>query len=308
MSGWLERLSPNIRGAIFMVVAMAGFSSNDSMMKLLGRDLDLYQAIFLRGVVVTAIFGIATLAVGAMHPIRGRHDHRALAGRTLGEIAGAFCFLTALMHMPLANATAILQSLPLTITLAAAYLLGEPVGWRRYTAICVGFAGVVVIVRPGAEGFNAYSILIVISVLFFTLRDLATRMISAEVPTALAAFVTSALTTLAAGAVSVFTGWRAVSAINVLEIAIGSACLVVGYAFSILAMRTGEVAVVAPFRYVLLLWAMILGFLIYGDIPDRWMLAGAAIVVGTGLYTFHRERRAARPVPPIREIAGRRVS
>lgn len=150
----LAGLAPNMRGALFMVIAMAGFSCNDAMIKLLALDLDLYQAIFLRGMVVTTAFTALAAATGGLRRRIGARDRRALTGRTLGEILGAFCFLTALTQLPMANATAILQSMPLAITLAAAWMLNEPVGWRRYAAIAVGFLGVLVIVRPGSEGIQ----------------------------------------------------------------------------------------------------------------------------------------------------------
>jgi drug/metabolite transporter (DMT)-like permease len=283
--------SPNARGAAFMTLAMAGFSCNDAMIKLVSQDIDLYQAIFLRGLLVTTGFGLLAAATGALGPIRSPRDRRALAGRTVGEIFGVFCFLTALTRMPIANATAILQSLPLALTLGAAYLMHEPVGKGRYGAILVGFLGVLVIVRPGSDGFSGYSLLAVISVFLFTLRDLSTRQISPDVPTVLAAFLTSGLTTLAAGGVSLFTGWSGLSAANVLTLCFGAACLMVGYHFSIIGMRTGEVGFVSPFRYSLLIWAMMLGWLVYGDVPDLWMLVGAGIVVAAGSYTFYSERR-----------------
>lgn len=290
----LAGLAPNMRGALFMVIAMAGFSCNDAMIKLLALDLDLYQAIFLRGMVVTTAFAALAAATGGLRRRIGVRDRRALTGRTIGEILGAFCFLTALTQLPMANATAILQSMPLAITLAAAWMLNEPVGWRRYAAIAVGFFGVLVIVRPGSEGFNAYALLALIAVGLFSLRDLSTRLISPDVPTFLAAGITSAFTTLAAGIVSIFTGWHAVAPEHLLILVIGSACLMIGYSFSIIAMRTGDVAVISPFRYTLLIWAMLLGWAVYGDIPDVWMVIGALIVVASGIYTFNRERRAAR--------------
>lgn len=294
MIGSLSGASPNVRGAAFMTLAMAGFSTNDAMIKLVTRDLDLYQAIFLRGIFVTLGFGLLAWGAGVLRPVRSPRDKRALAGRTVGEIVGAFCFLTALTQMPIANATAILQSLPLAITLGAAYLLHEPVGWQRYLAIGVGFLGVMVIVRPGSEGFSAYSLLAVAAVFLFTLRDLSTRMISPDVPTTLAAFITSALTTSVAGIVSIFTGWSDISLFNVATLLFGALCLMVGYHFSIVGMRTGEVGFVSPFRYSLLIWAMMLGWFIYDDVPGLAMLAGAAIVIAAGSYTFYSERGPVR--------------
>ncbi|WP_424933086.1 DMT family transporter [Amaricoccus macauensis] len=290
----LADASPNARGAAFMVLAMAGFSSNDALIKLVSQDIPLFQAIFLRGVIVSAAFGLIAYATGVLKSVHSRRDRRALLGRTTGETLGAFCFLTALTQLPIANATAILQSMPLAITLGAAFLLHEPVGWKRYAAIAVGFLGVLVIVRPGAEGFNSYGFLAMAAVFLFTLRDLSTRQISPDVATVLAAFITSSITTCVAGIVSLFGGWETVTGLNVLTLFVGAGCLMVGYHFSIIGMRTGDVGFVSPFRYALLIWAMILGWLIYGDIPDIWMITGAGIVVAAGFYTFYEERARRR--------------
>jgi drug/metabolite transporter (DMT)-like permease len=290
-------LSDNMRGAAFMMLSMAGFSTNDAMIKLVAGELPLYQAIFLRGAMVTAILVGLAWAQGALRPVRSARDRRIFALRSLGEIGGTFCFLTALFHMPIANASAVLQSLPLAITLAAAVFLGEPVGWRRYGAIAVGFVGVLIIVRPGSAGFNGYSLFAVAAIGFIVLRDLATRRLSPDVPSFLAATVTSTALTVAAGLAASLEGWQPVSGAHLGTLFGAGLCLIVGYLFGVMTMRTGEIAFVAPFRYTLLLWAMLLGWLIYDEVPDRWMLTGATIVVAMGLYTFYRERRLglARP-------------
>jgi drug/metabolite transporter (DMT)-like permease len=288
----MAQISDNARGAGFMVLSMAGFSSNDALIKLVSDELDLFQAIFLRGVMVSALMGGMAWAAGAFRHLPGRRDRRILAIRSVGEIGGTFCFLTALFNMPIANASAILQSLPLAITLAAAVVFGEPVGWRRMAAILIGFAGVLIIVRPGAVGFNAYALFAVAAVGFIVLRDLSTRRLSPEMPSLQAAVVTAAAITAAAGLVSIFSGWRPVGAGSLAALAGSASCLIVGYIFGVMTMRVGEIAFVSPFRYTLLLWAMLLGYLVFSEVPDAWMLTGAAVVVATGLYTFHRERNA----------------
>jgi len=281
----------NMRGAGFMSLSMAGFTTNDAMIKLVAGSLPLVQAIFVRGLIVTAILAALTWATGALAAVPSRRDRRILVLRSVGEIGGTFCFLTALFHMPIANASAILQSLPLAITLAAAVFLGEPVGWRRYLAIGVGFVGVLIIVRPGTEGFNAYALSAVAAVGFIVLRDLTTRRLSPEVPSFLAAVITSAAITAAAGIACVFVDLRAVSMSHLAALTGSGLFLMGGYLFGIMAMRVGEIAFVQPFRYTLLIWAMLLGWLIYDEVPDAWMLTGAGIIVAMGLYTFHRERK-----------------
>jgi len=151
-------MSPNLRGALLMAASMAFFTMNDVFVKLLSGDLYLFQIIFLRGILTTTLLiGVAfAFRQVTFHVPRG--DWAPLAGRTICEIGAAVFFLAALVNMPIANATAILAALPLSVTLAAAVFLKEPLGWRRMSAVLVGFAGVMLIVQPGTDGFNAFSL------------------------------------------------------------------------------------------------------------------------------------------------------
>ena len=287
-----EPLSPNMRGALFMSASMAGFSSNDAMIKLVAGEVPLFQAILIRGTFLVLMLGTIAWASGALRIRLSRRDRWIMTLRTAGEIGGTFCFLTALFNMPIANASPLPQSLPLAITLAAALFLGEPVGWRRYLAIAIGFIGVLVIVRPGSDGFNSYSLFAVAAIGFIVLRDLSTRALSPAVPSLYAAFVTgAAITAAAALMVLVRQDWVTPEPQHLLTLAIGACCLIVGYIFGVMSMRVGQISVVSPFRYTLLLWAIGFGWLLFGERPDAFMLLGAGIIVGTGLYTFSRERK-----------------
>ncbi len=286
--------SENTRAAVMMMAGMAGFTLNDTCMKLVTQDLPLFQAIFLRGLGTSMLLAVLCHLQGALHFRVARGDRAVIAWRTLGEIGATVCFLTALMHMPLANVTAVLQSLPLAVTLAGALFLGEAVGWRRWLAILAGFAGVMLIVRPGTEGFDRYSVLALGAVCFVVLRDLSTRRLTPGVSSAAVALVTAVAITLVAAGASVFESWVWPAPGNVALLLAASVLIVGGYLFIVLAMRTGEIAVVAPFRYTGLLWALALGWAVFGDFPALLTLLGAAIVVGTGIFTFYRER-AARP-------------
>lgn len=287
----------NLRAAGYMMASMAGFTCNDALIKTVAGDLPLFQAIFLRGFVATALLGLFALHRGVLRFRPGQRDQRLIGLRAVGEIGGTLCFLTALFHMPLANASAILQSVPLAVTLAAAFFFGEPVGWRRYLAILVGFLGVMIIIRPGSEGFNAYALWAVGAIGFIVLRDLSTRRLAPDVPTLGIVFVTSLAITLTGGMLTVFDGWAPVSRLHLMALTGAALCLIAGYLFGVMTMRIGEIAFVQPFRYTLLIWAMLLGILVFGEWPDVWMLAGSAVIVATGLYTFYRERRLARLRP-----------
>ena len=212
-------LSDNARGALFMMASMAGFSLNDALIKSVSDDLPLFQAVFLRGLVATALIGAVAWSQDVFRFRPGRRDRRMIGQRAFAEIAGTACFLTALFNMPIANATAILQSVPLAVTLGAALFLGESVGWRRYLAIGIGFIGVLIIVRPGSGGFNAYALLAVGAVGFIVLRDLSTRSLTPEAPAAYVVFMTSTAITAVAGLAAVLTDWRPFDAMHLLALA-----------------------------------------------------------------------------------------
>ncbi len=283
-------MTDNIHGALWMSLSMIGFVLNDTIMKSLSGEVPLFQAILLRGLFATALIVALAWHRGALRYRPAGPDRSRIAWRTVGEIGATCFFLTALFNMPIANATAILQAASLGVTLAAALILGDPVGWRRYTAIMIGFAGVLLIVRPGTEGFNIYSLSALAAVGFIILRDLATRRLSRSVPGLLVTVVTSCSITSAGLVMTLATGWQPISFASVALMAAASGFLLVGYYSGVEAMRVGEVASVSPFRYSNLLWALILGYLVFADLPDAMTLLGAGVVVATGLYTLHRER------------------
>lgn len=284
-------LAENLRGAGFMVVMTAGFSANDAFIKSVSDELPLFQAVFVRGIIATTLLAGLAWWQGALLPARGRRDRRLVGIRSLAEIGGTVCFLTALFHMPIADATAILQSIPLVVTLAGAVFFAEPVGWRRWIAIVVGFIGVLILVRPGSSTFTIYALWAIGALGFIVLRDLSTRALSPATPGATVAFVTSAVLTVFAGVATLADEWAPLEFDAVLRLAVAACALIVAYVFGVRAMRLGEIGFVQPFRYTLLIWAMIFGIVMFDEWPDIWMLVGSAIVVATGLFTFYRERK-----------------
>jgi drug/metabolite transporter (DMT)-like permease len=228
-------------------------------------------------------------------------DWGLVALRTVAEIGAAYTFITALFNMPLANATAIIQTIPLSVTLAGALFLREPLGWRRLTAIVVGFAGVLLIVRPGTEGFTVYSIYALVSVLFVTLRDLATRRLSHAVPSLTVALTAAAGVALFGALGTAGSDWVPVTPRAGLLLAGATAFVIGGYLCSVMVMRVGDLGVVAPFRYTSLLFALVLGLVVFGDWPSSITLLGAAIIAGSGIYTLLRERHLKRrQIVPLR--------
>ena len=284
----------NLRGAGFISLSMLGFAVNDALMKLVGPELGLFQAVFLRGLFATFAIGALAVIFGAIRR-PSRRDLAWIGARTAGEIGATVCVLTAVFNMPLAAVSSILQTLPLSLTLVGALFLGERVGWRRWGAILVGFAGVLVLLRPGAGDFDPYALWALAAVGFVTLRDVATRKIGRATPSLLVTVsTTGAVTVLAGLAVAEGGGWTPVPAASLAGLAGAAGAILVGYFFGVQGMRVGDIGFIAPFRYTILIWSMLLGFLLFAERPDAATWTGAAIIVGAGLYTFRRERRAAR--------------
>jgi drug/metabolite transporter (DMT)-like permease len=294
--GAAMEISNNSRGILYMVVAMTTFTLNDTFMKLATETVPLSQAIAVRGtltvlalVVLAQLMGVKRLGLSIV-------DRKLLGWRTFAEVGGTITFLLALRQMPLANISAILQSLPLAVTLAAAVLLKEPVGWRRMTAILVGFCGVMMIVRPGTEGFNIWSVLALVSVGFIVLRDLSTRQVGAHIPSVVIALYSAVAVTIMGYAGLALESWRILSVTETLMVASAAGILIMGYMFSVMAMRVGDVAIIAPFRYSSLIVAIFLGWLVFDTLPGIWTVVGAVVVVATGLYTYLRENQLHRRI------------
>ncbi|MEO0772318.1 MAG: DMT family transporter [Pseudomonadota bacterium] len=277
-----------------MTASMAAFTFNDTLMKMMAGDVPLYQLLFLRGIMTTTMVALIAWRMGAFSVAIPPRDRALIFLRSLADTAAAYFFLTALFNMPLANVTAILQALPLTITLAAWAFLGEPIGWRRFLAIMVGLAGVMLIIRPGTDDFTIYSLYGVAAVTCVTARDLLTRSMSRAVPTMLAVFANSTMIMVVFGLLTLPGDWVAMTP-RTWGITTAASVFIIGaYLFSILVMRVGDIAFVAPFRYTGLIWALILGYLVFDDWPAPLTLIGAAIVVASGLFTLYRETRAMR--------------
>lgn len=278
-----------------MLVAMAAFVVNDSMVKLSSAEMGVPQIMAVRGAMATVLLAALAYARGAFRSPRVILQPMVLV-RTVADIGATVFYISALASLPLANATAIFQALPLTVTLGAALFLGEPVGWRRWTAIGVGFLGVLVIVRPGLEGFTAASLYVLASVLCAAVRDLVTRRLPMAIPSLFISVATAFAVMLTGWAMVPFTEWTPLEPRQFGTLAVAAVMIGVGYIFIVEAMRTGDMGFVAPFRYSILLFALLIGILVFGERPDALVLLGSAIVVASGGYTLYRERRRGRPV------------
>lgn len=273
-----------------MLVAMACFVFNDAFVKLVGLNLPVGQIIAIRGFFALMIvlpfacyFGVLRHAPRLLQPL--------IAVRALGEMLATGLFLLGLVHLPFAEANAVLQFTPLGVTAASALFLGERVGWRRWLAAAAGLLGVLMIIKPGSDVFNWYSVPLLASVLCVVVRDLATRRIDPGVPTLLVT-VLSAASVMVFGLIwSLFEPWQTASSTDILNLLGAAVFLVMGYFTITVALRTGEISAVAPFRYSVVVYAIVTGYFIWGEVPDRWAILGVIIVAAAGLYTFHRERK-----------------
>jgi drug/metabolite transporter (DMT)-like permease len=277
-----------------MLGAMVLFAVEDLFLKWLAVDLALGQIILISGLLGAPVFMLMAWRQGqgiwvkdALHP--------SVITRNIGEMIGTASFVAALAVVPLGTVAAVFQAMPLAVTMGAAVIFGEQVGWRRWTAIGVGFLGVLLVIQPGAEGFQTASLLVLVTVAGMTMRDLAARAIPARVTTAqISAWGLMAVTVLGVGMLAVTGGGRTVTPVEAL-ILLGAVVFgTAGYWAITSATRTGEVAVVAPFRYTRLVFSMSLGVIFLAEQPNRLTLAGAALIVASGLYAFARERARKR--------------
>jgi len=281
-----------------MVLAMFGFTVNDLFVKVLGQTLPVFQIIAIRGLFICLFLVVWRIAENArtgqsLAPLP-RQYWPIVSVRALMEVLATIAFLIALVRIPFADLSAVMQSLPLAVTFGAAVFLGESVGWRRWAAILAGFIGVLIIIRPGFDGFQPATLLVVASVIFAAIRDLITRTLPKAVNSYWVTVATAIMVALfGLSATTVLNQWVPLSAWQVFLIFLASSFLIVGYQCIIQAMRVGEVAVVTPYRYTSLLWAIVFGYLVFAEIPDSLTVLGSVIVVGTGLFAWYRERRAA---------------
>ncbi len=290
-----DRSSPanNLRGALAFAFGAACLVANDTMVKLASADLPIGQLIFVRGWFAVGFVLAACAWMGVLGQYR-RMAERPVMGRAIVNTFAMFAYIAALIHLPIANVSAITQAIPLAITAASALFLREAVGRRRWTAIAVGFVGVLIIIRPGAAGFNIWAGCALLAVAFVTIRDLLTRTANTDTPSVLITLASGMAVLVASGIYSMFEVWAPINGKTLLMLAAAGALIMLGIQMMIVGVRSGEISVVVPFRYLLVVWAMLSGYLVWGEFPDGWALAGIALVVGSGIYTVRREARLNR--------------
>ena len=285
----------NLRGAALMVVAMAGFALEDMMIKLMAGALPVGQILVLLGAGGALAFGLLLTARGERIVTPDLWRGSVLA-RNLCEAVGTFGFVTAIALIPISLASTILMAVPLVLTVAAVFLLGERVGWRRWVAVSLGFLGVLMVLRPGFEGFDPASLFALLGVLGLAFRDIAARKVPPQVSSLhLAVWGFAVLVPL--GLIVMATAGTPWVALDARLGAMLAAAIVIGlgaYYTLVAATRLGEVSAVVPFRYSRIVFAMIVGVVVFAERPDALTLLGATLIVATGLYAAWRERLSRR--------------
>lgn len=274
-------------GITCMLVGGIFMSLNNATLKLLSEGYPIGEIAFIRSIFVWLPLYIFISRAGGVAKLRilsyGGHLVRGLC-----LVGSLFLYILAVRHLPLADVTAITFSTPLYVTAMAPFLLKEPVGWRRWSAVIFGFAGVVVIVRPGETAFALIALVPVVSSFFSALQDVVTRRMM-RTESADAVLSTTTAIVMIAGLATLPFGWLVPTWFDFGLMAVSGLITGISHRLVIEAFRQAEAVVISPFRYVTIIWAILLGYAIWGDLPDLWVLLGVAMVIASGIYIFHRE-------------------
>ncbi|GAB3479937.1 DMT family transporter [Polaromonas eurypsychrophila] len=290
----------NRRGILCMMGAMGCFVTNDALVKFASQSMPSAQLIFIRGFMSVLLVLVAAHALGATPRLR-EATRGWVAIRALVDAIASLLYLSSLFHLPIGNATAINLAAPLFMTMFAALFMAERVRGARWLAVGFGFLGVLLVIQPRAEGFNAWALVCLLGTLFHAARDLMTRRIHASVPSILITLATAVAVTVVSGLGSLLQGWQPFGLFELGLLSLASVFLTGGYYFIINSMRHGEMTLIAPFRYSGLLFALVLGYAVWGEVPNTLAWFGIALLIGSGLYVLVSEKRRlpeAAAAPP----------
>jgi drug/metabolite transporter (DMT)-like permease len=279
----------NRRGVLAISAGMACFVANDTLVKYVSESLPASQLILLRGIMASVLLLAIAHAMGTTRRLADLFDGRVMARAGLDTL-GTVIYLVSLFHIPLANATAINMATPLVVTVLAVLAFREEVNAARWLAIAVGFTGVLLVVKPRGDDFNAYAVLCLVGTLFQASRDVATRLVDRTIPSVLITLSTAVAVTLFAAVWSLFQEWVPVRPAQLALLAAASVFLSAAYFLVTVAMRAGEMSLIAPFRYSGLVFALLLGYAVWGYVPNAWAWCGIALLLGAGLWLMRKPR------------------
>lgn len=283
----------NLRGTFWMIAAMAAFAIEDTFVKATSQQMPVGQVLIMFGLGGALVFACIAL-IGKESLFVPDVLSRPMLVRVVFEIVGRLFYVLAIALIALFVVTVILKATPLVVVAGAVVMFGERVGWRRWAAIFIGLAGVVVIVQPGADGFSVLTLLAIVGMIGFAGRDLASRIAPATVSTTLLGLYGFLSVIFAGGLFSIWQGAPLVLPPAGTSLFLCSAILagVVAYTCLMKAMRMGEVSAVTPFRYTRLLFGVVLGVVMFGERLTFPMLLGSVLIVLSGLFILWRGKQA----------------
>ena len=291
-------LSP-FKGIAYVIAAGALLALNSTVVKFLIADYTPGQIMSLRALFVYVVVAAFVWRDGGLHTLRTRS--------ITGQVARASCLalttflmILSVKRLPLGDVFAINHASPLIMTALAVIFLGERVGWRRWAAVATGFVGVLIMLRPTAAAFQVAALLPLLVAFISAVRDIITRRLAATDSSTATFFVTTTVILLAGLTLSAFSGWKPIKGEDIWLFALAALFQGLGHFLTIEAFRFAEAKVVAPFKYATILWAMVIGFMFWGDVPDIWIITGGSLVVASGLYILHRQRLRRLKAQPAR--------
>lgn len=291
----------NRRGIIALVTATGAFTINDATVKLVTRALPSGEIIFIRGLMTVICLAVALAVIGQFGKITTTFNRWIVIRSCLDACATAL-FVTALVRVNLADLLSMVLVSPLILTALSVLIYKEEVGWRRWTAIAVGLMGTLFIVKPAPGSFDAWALLGLVSACASATRDLITNRLDPKIPTLAIGVAGCTAVTLAGALIGINEQWRMPTGNELALLSSTAVFFSIGMYLLVFAFRGVEISIVSPFRYTLLIWGVITGYLILGEVPDRWTFIGAALIVGSGIYTLHREavrhRNLTGNIPP----------
>jgi len=290
-----ERRSEPLKGIVSMIAGIGLIAINDALMKLAVTTLPVGEAIFVRGAFALVVMACILPRMGGLTALRWNRPMGPLISAACFT-SGLFLFVTSLSLMPLATASVMIFASPLFVTVLAPLILGERVGWWRRIAVLLGFAGAVVVIQPGSDAFTWIVVLPLLAAFADGIREIVTRRVIVHETTISMLFTAMAAVTLVAAATSLL-GWRVPTSFELACLAGAGAGLTAGVFLIIEAVRWADASLVSPFKYSGVLWAGLLGFLIWGDVPTVPVIVGAVLIVAGGTIILYRERNVHGTIP-----------
>ena len=288
--------STGIVGILLMMAGQLSFSINDSLVKLtvreIGTDSSIYSVIFSRGIITTSLLGIYLIYFekkNLLNILKIKEFHF----RGLYEVLTALFFFSGLIFLPISEVYTLLMTNPFFVTIFAYFFLKEKVGFRRWTAVILGFIGVIIVINPQNIDFNYLFFLPIISAIFLTIRDIATKPIATKTNNVEITFVTALLITIFAGFGSLIFGFKVTTSHSPFLLTSGVFVLF-GYLFSVMTIFYAPLSLTASARYSVIIFGIIFGYLILGETPTYNMIIGAIIITLSGLFVIKREKEIGK--------------